>query len=86
MPSSRPLVALTAALLLSGCGLLPTREVVTTVIPPAHLLAECPETAYTIVTNGDLARAYLDTRAERSECAGQIRELRAWAAENAPSP
>lgn len=46
--------------------------------PPESLYPDCRPPAYTIDTNGDLARAFRDLRSRMVECHVELEKLKEW--------
>lgn len=66
-------------LALAGCSLIPTKPQYVRELPPANLLADCPEVLERYKTNGDLAWTILEYRKALSTCNIDKRSLREWA-------
>lgn len=64
---------------LSGCAAPKIKYV--PVPPPAALLAPCGGPVVEPQTNGELAKAYLDTRHDLDVCNIQLTGIRLWATE-----
>jgi hypothetical protein len=68
--------AVAAALMaLQGCATLPDTA---KAYPPASLIQDCPEPAYTVRTNGQLASAVLALKGALAACNSDKAALRAW--------
>ena len=75
---SRVAASSLCVLALAGCSqFLPTKYV--RELPPASLLADCPEVLERYKTNGDLAWTILEYRKALSTCNIDKRSLREWA-------
>lgn len=71
------LLSLTAFVLLSGCAT--TRTEYVPVVPPAMFLAPCDGPLYDPQTNGELAKALVDTQHALDVCNIQLTGIRLWA-------
>ena len=66
-------------LALGACGTL--KPVAQISVPPADLLADCPEPSSDFRTNGDLAVGFVNMRGALRRCNADKAALRAWTAE-----
>lgn len=78
MPLGKPM--LLCLLVFGGCTSVTVRS------PPEALMADCPEPAYELRTNRELAEALLATRRALRLCNADKSALREWAGKAPSSP
>lgn len=71
-------MSLSLLMSLTACNKVIYKDVA--VLPPAQYMADCPSTAVTIKTNGDLAHAYVTRTGDLARCNADKQALREWRA------
>lgn len=75
----KPFVATMTALLMASCASVAPAPGLA--VPPAHLLADCGEPTFNVITNRDLAEYTLELRNLLRGCNADKSALRQWAEE-----
>lgn len=79
MRSLASLLAMALAALLAACG-----ATTGPLVPPAHLMADCPAPALSVATNGQMAATLNAYRWALAACNDDKAALRAWADDDLP--